>query len=273
MESEGFQLVKKKKAARPRSKQVIQDVVYSPQHSKSECLDKIQLARQIIETSEGHSSLKKNLDSIEKELNTVLTPHQNIKVSGIVCYGLGRLSSSRIARYQGALLLILKDHFQVPAEVYDPIFSAVDVEVLEVFDIKVLNRNEEGKRKVVETTLFFLPHCGKELYNNLLWTNWNPSLLSRCVIVGNSFSTIVQNVPTRTLKEHYMFIYQAQDMFKELPLTSLVDYDDVFNDVNIHIPCHNILNKSPEFWLENKEPKYENCDVEIVRKKMSEIKF
>ncbi|XP_063848983.1 SRR1-like protein [Scylla paramamosain] len=273
MESEGFQLVKKKKAARPRSKQVIQDVVYSPQHSKSECLDKIQLARQIIETSEGHSSLKKNLDSIEKELNTVLTPHQNIKVSGIVCYGLGQLSSSRIARYQGALLLILKDHFQVPAEVYDPIFSAVDVEVLEVFDIKVLNRNEEGKRKVVETTLFFLPHCGKELYNNLLWTNWNPSLLSRCVIVGNSFSTIVQNVPTRTLKEHYMFIYQAQDMFKELPLTSLVDYDDVFNDVNIHIPCHNILNKSPEFWLENKEPKYENCDVEIVRKKMSEIKF
>ncbi|XP_045129144.1 protein O-mannose kinase-like isoform X2 [Portunus trituberculatus] len=39
MESQGFQLVKKKKAARPRSKQVIQNMVSSPQHNKCECLD------------------------------------------------------------------------------------------------------------------------------------------------------------------------------------------------------------------------------------------
>lgn len=138
--------------------------------------------------------------------------------------------------------------------------------MLEDLSIKVLNRNEEGKRKVVGTTLFFLPHCGKELYNNLLWANWNASSLPYCVIVGNSLSTIGQNVPTRILKEHYKFIYHAQDIFKELPLTSLVEYDDIFNDVNIHIPCNNILYKCPKFWLENKEPKYEECDVEIVRK-------
>ena len=233
---------------------------------------KIQQARKIIETSEGHFNLKKNLSNIEKELNTILAPHQSSKVSSIVCYGLGQLSCSRIARYQGVLLLILKDHFQVPAEVYDPVFSSVDTEVLEDLNIKVLNVNEEGKRKVEGTTLFFLPHCGKELYNNLLWANWNASSLSFCIIIGNSFSTIVQNVPTRVLKEHYTFIYDAQDMFKELPLTSLVDYDDVFNDVNIHIPCNNILLKTPEFWLENKEPKYNKCDIEIVRKK-SEIQI
>lgn len=258
--------MRKKKAARPRNIQLIQDVTCSSQEGKNEILKKIKQAREAIQTSEGHSSLQKNLNSIEKELKTILAPHQNSKVTGIVCYGLGQLSCSRIARYQGAFLLILKDHFQVHTEVYDPVFSAVDNEVLRDLNIKVLNRNEEGKRKVVGTTLFFLPHCGKELYNNLLWANWNVLSLLHCVIVGNSFSTIGQNVPTRILKEHYKFIHHAQDMFKELPLTSLVDYDDIFNDVNIHIPCHKILHKSPEFWLENKEPKYEECDVEIVRK-------
>lgn len=208
----------------------------------------------------------KKLESVEEELKTILASSVSKKVATIVCFGLGQLSCSRIAKYQGALLLILKDYYKAPTEVYDPIFSTVDAGVLEEFGIKVLRRNEEGKRKTEGITLFFLPHCGKELYNNLLWANWNASSLPFCVIIGNSFSSIVQNVPTRILREHYRFIYHAQDMFKELPLESLVQYDDVFNDVNIHIPCSSIVQKSPEFWLENSEPKYENCDVEIVRK-------
>ncbi|KAG0726296.1 SRR1-like protein [Chionoecetes opilio] len=209
---------------------------------------RIQEAREVIQTSEGHVNLNRNLNSIERELKAILTPHQSDKICGIVCYGLGQLSCSRIARYQCALLLILQDHFQAPTEVYDPAFSVVDAEVLEDLSINVLNRNEEGKRRVVGTTLFFLPHCGKELNNNLLWANWNASSLPLCVIVGNSFSAIVQNVPTRILKEHYRFIYHAQDMFRELPLTALVDCDDVFNDMSIHIPCHRMLHKCSEFW-------------------------
>lgn len=205
------------------------------------------------------------MDRVEEELKTVLAPDLSSKISTIVCYGLGRVSCSRIARYQGALLLILKDHYNASSEIYDPVFSSVDAEVLEDLGIKVLKRNEEGKRKVTGITLFFLPHCGKELYNNLLWANWRASSLPFCVIIGNSFSSIVQNVPTRILRQHYTYIYNAQDMFKELPLESLVEDDDIFNDVNIHIPCSSILHKSPEFWLENREPVYEDCDVEIVR--------
>ena len=36
-------------------------------------------------------------------------------------------------------------------------------------------------------TVFYMPHCGKALYNNLLWANWQPELLSLLTIVGNSF--------------------------------------------------------------------------------------
>lgn len=223
-------------------------------------------AKEVIKGSEGYLNFLKNLDTIKEELKIILGPHQRNKLSTIVCYGLGQLSCSRIARYQGALLLILKEYYKVSTEIYDPVFSAIDVEVLEELGIVVLNRNEEGKRKVEGVTLFFLPHCGKELYNNLLWANWSASSLSFCIIVGNSFSSIAQNVPTRILREHYRFLYNAQDIFKELPLKSLVKDDDIFNDVSIHIP-HDILSKSSEFWSENKEPEYENCDVEIVRKK------
>lgn len=38
-----------------------------------------------------------------------------------------------------------------------------------------------------EATVFYLPHCGTALYNNLLWSNWSAAALSRMVIVGNSF--------------------------------------------------------------------------------------
>ena len=39
--------------------------------------------------------------------------------------------------------------------------------------------------------LFFLPHCPKQLSNNLLWSNWRPDKLRRLVVVGNSFKRIL----------------------------------------------------------------------------------
>ena len=45
---------------------------------------------------------------------------------------------------------------------------------------------QEGKRKVSEKTLFYMLHCGKPLYNNLLWANWSEQI-SNVVILGNSF--------------------------------------------------------------------------------------
>lgn len=51
-------------------------------------------------------------------------------------------------------------------------------------------QNEQGKRKVNRPTLFFMIHCGLSLVNNVLWANWNSSLNSHIVIVGNPLQKV-----------------------------------------------------------------------------------
>lgn len=34
-----------------------------------------------------------------------------------------------------------------------------------------------------------MPHCGKAMYNNLLWANWSAERLPRVAIIGNSFTS------------------------------------------------------------------------------------
>lgn len=52
------------------------------------------------------------------------------------------------------------------------------------------NDPQEGKRLASRPTLFYLMHCGKALYNNLLWKNWSTQCLPRLSVIGNSFSSM-----------------------------------------------------------------------------------
>uniref|UniRef100_A0A8B9VG06 SRR1-like domain-containing protein n=1 Tax=Anas zonorhyncha TaxID=75864 RepID=A0A8B9VG06_9AVES len=80
---------------------------------------------------------------------------------------------------------------QVPPDrclVFDPAFSELEVAALGELGLRLLPENEEGKHRVRDSpTLFYMVHCGKALYNNLLWRNWAPAALSNMVIIGNSF--------------------------------------------------------------------------------------
>ena len=49
---------------------------------------------------------------------------------------------------------------------------------------------QAGKRSVTQNTVFYMPHCGKALYNNLLWKNWSKERLKKLVIIGNSFDNM-----------------------------------------------------------------------------------
>lgn len=51
---------------------------------------------------------------------------------------------------------------------------------------------QEGKRLATRPTVFYLMHCGKALYNNLLWKNWSKQCLPLIKIIGNSFDNIKQ---------------------------------------------------------------------------------
>jgi len=141
-----------------------------------------------------------------------------------VCYGIGNFATCVIARHQLTFLLLFLEkcqvHFcillgqfpvgpahglhtdlwvarthssppQIPRRhcwVYDPLFSQLEIAVLNALGVTALSENEEGRRSVGgEPTVFYMPHCGTALYNNLLWGNWSVDALAKMLIIGNSF--------------------------------------------------------------------------------------
>ncbi|XP_006261829.2 SRR1-like protein [Alligator mississippiensis] len=189
-----------------------------------------------------------------------------------VCYGLGSVAACAAARPQLALLLLLLDELQVPRErcrVFDPVFSALDVAVLAELGLAVVSENEEGKHPAGDgTTLFYMIHCGKALYNNLLWSNWSVAALSKIIIVGNSFRGIEERLLSRILERDYSYIAKVLKGTEEIPLPTHPQYADVFNDTSVHwFPLPKLEELPSDTWLFQEEPTYQECeDLEIIRK-------
>ncbi|XP_077417273.1 SRR1-like protein isoform X2 [Vanacampus margaritifer] len=187
-----------------------------------------------------------------------------------VCYGLGTFSSCVSARYQLAIMLLLLDAAKIPLKdclVFDPAFSSGEKDVLRELGLTVLTDNEEGKRQATKPTLFYLMHCGKALYNNLLWKNWSPKCLPLVVIIGNSFSGIRERMIEREFKRDYSYISQAVTVCEERQLTCPSHLTDVFSDtalMTFNSSKLNTLNLST--WTQPPEPQYQHCsDLEIIQ--------
>ncbi|NWT71473.1 SRR1L protein, partial [Prunella himalayana] len=215
-----------------------------------------------------------------------------------VCYGLGRFGRCPAARYQLAFLLLLLDELRVPparCELFDPAFSAREAAALRALGLGLLPENEvrrppghtagirgqgsavtgsvvpgqEGKHGIEgAATLFYMVHCGKALYNNLLWSNWSPAALSKLVIIGNSFRGIEERLLSRILERDYSYIAKVLKGVEEVALPSHPRYLDTFNDTSVHwFPLDKLQQLSPEVWDFVEEPMYQDCeDLEIIRK-------
>ncbi|XDV49582.1 hypothetical protein PO909_018805 [Leuciscus waleckii] len=188
-----------------------------------------------------------------------------------VCYGLGNFASCVSSRYQLAMLLLLLETLQIPVgscSVYDPVFSVSECDALKELGFTVLTENEEGKRPVYQPTLFYLMHCGKALYNNLLWRNWTPQTLQKIIIIGNRFHGIQERMLQREFERDYSFLSNVTSVCDETPLPCAPRFMDVFNDTAlIQFPLEK-LNKLPEtMWIEPSEPLYQHCqDLEIIQR-------
>ncbi|MBN3280630.1 SRR1L protein, partial [Polyodon spathula] len=173
-----------------------------------------------------------------------------------VCYGLGSFSSCASSRYQLALLLLLLESLQIPASrcyLYDPMFSKAEVGILEDFGMTVLTENEEGKRPAHRSTLFYLIHCGKALYNNLLWKNWSVRGLSQLTVIGNSFCGIEESSA------------QMLRVVREVPFPDSPRYREIFNDTSVHcFPVERLRALPLALWDSPAEPDYQE-DLEIIR--------
>ncbi|XP_051489557.1 SRR1-like protein isoform X3 [Apus apus] len=189
-----------------------------------------------------------------------------------VCYGLGRFSGCPSARYQLAFLLLLLEELGLPPEqcwLFDPAFSEQEVAVLGQLGLRLLPDNEEGKHDVEgSSTLFYMVHCGKALYNNLLWKNWATGSLSKMVIVGNSFKGIEERLLSRILERDYSYIAKVLKGTEEVALPAHPRYLDTFNDTSVHwFPLQKLQELSPQLWDCVEEPTYQDCDdLEIIRK-------
>ncbi|KAM6155726.1 SRR1-like protein [Rhynchocyon petersi] len=189
-----------------------------------------------------------------------------------VCYGVGNFATCIAARSQLAFLLLLLEKCQIPRSyccVYDPVFSPLEIAVLNTLDLSVLNENEEGKRSIGgEPTLFYMPHCGTALYNNLLWRNWSEDALSKMVIIGNSFQGLQERLLTRILQKSYPYIAKISTGLEELEFPQTSQYLDVFNDTSVHwFPTQKLKHLSSDTWAFREEPDYQDCeDLEIIRK-------
>lgn len=210
-------------------------------------------------------------DSVSALLKEGLSALKNPVISEIICFGLGKIGECTIARYQFALLLCLKELYNVEVYVYDPVFNENDISLLNHFNINILTENLEGKYKTrnQKTTLFYLPHCPKQLTNNLLWANWGLNL-SYCIIISNSFNKVIENSLKRTLAENAEYILKITPYVHEFAVINTFKYYEVFNDTSIHVfPKLNLI--PTDFWENCIEPTYLDEDIEFIASSVNNL--
>jgi hypothetical protein len=108
----------------------------------------------------------------------------------MVLYGLGSIENSEASRLQLALAILMKKDSEwiSEIEIYDPVLSPLDREVINRLGCTCLSHNENARRTAEAPTLFYMPHCPMDLYNNVLHANWTADNLNRIVVLGNPLS-------------------------------------------------------------------------------------
>ncbi|KAI9119253.1 hypothetical protein K1719_009928 [Acacia pycnantha] len=110
----------------------------------------------------------------------------------MVIYGIGKIELHEDPRRQLSLAILLKRDFEWigDIQVFEPLLSATECKILENLGCSVLSLNEDGKRKALKPTMFFMPYCSSDLFDNLLQANWTLGLLSNIVLFGNRLKAL-----------------------------------------------------------------------------------
>ncbi|XP_037277805.2 SRR1-like protein [Rhipicephalus microplus] len=260
MERDGFTVVKRRGKSR-----VTQGKQLPAVHQKDddEGLEESSVLRRIKEAEadiQSSAYFENFLNVLSKCVNVL--PGDN-KVRSVVCYGLGNLSACVNARYQLALLVCIQKHLNpVSVEIYDPVFTESERNILTSLGLTVLLRNDEGKRAVQDRTLFYMPHCGTPLYNSVLWANWDPSVLGDVVVFGNSFDTMWTNKLDSTLRKKCGFLVNVRPAVREFAVANDFKYSDIFNDLSLHAFDATLL--QADVWSSREEPVYDGEDEIIL---------
>ena len=160
----------------------------------------------------------------------------------VLCYGLGSVDDIHSSRHQLALLLLVLDELRKTlgvrvqlVECFDPMFSRVDVHLLRSqCGFRVPEANERCVRRLDDShlTVAYMPHCGRALYNNLLYANWCVPRLRRLLLIGNSFATMTSNGSNMVT---YSYVADAMTLVDEVKLANTSELtSDAFYDLSLH---------------------------------------
>ncbi|KAJ3397857.1 hypothetical protein HDU92_002529 [Lobulomyces angularis] len=158
----------------------------------------------------------------------------NLNLAKIFCIGLGSFKNI-ISIKQFCFLLTLLEVLNLDKERYngelsdvvscfDPSFDNETILVLESFGFLVLKENQKGKYTATEKTLFYMPHCPKLLYENLIYSNWSKSFISNLTVIGNSFSAYST---LKKKKDSSIFYYT--DLLLKLFKEEEINFDENLN--------------------------------------------
>ncbi|XP_043519656.1 SRR1-like protein isoform X1 [Frieseomelitta varia] len=210
-------------------------------------------------------------DNVFYYLKDSLTSLNSSDISDILCYGLGHFSSHRSSKYQLALLLSLKKHYNSQIHIYDPVFSSEEIKFLKWLDFNVITINEEGKHVIRNNiTLVYMPHCSIHLINNFLYANWCKNL-NKCILLTNSFSVVTDSLKKTNRFSPIDYIIRIQPYVTEITLRNNFIYKEVFNDLSIHTFFEHDINKIPEnFWNIREKPCYQHAEIDYLTAKETE---
>ncbi|XP_021184662.3 SRR1-like protein [Helicoverpa armigera] len=261
LDSDGFQKVKSKRNSKNKPTKIPNREIKFEKQDISIDVDKaIQRIHCAVEDLQNSIYLEDVIKSVSSFL-------QDRKVVEIVCLGLGHVAECNISRHQLALLLCLKEHCNpIKVLVHDPIFYKEECTLLHKLGLKVIPINNEGSYVISDKgpTLVYFPHCPKQLTNNFLWSNWGPNL-ENCILICNSFSSLIDNQPSRILSKTVPYIYKIYPHTTEESLKNSFKYTDIFNDTSIHQFCKAKLEKlDSDFWTKGDKPTYENTEEFIT---------
>ncbi|KAH7513192.1 hypothetical protein FEM48_Zijuj12G0170300 [Ziziphus jujuba var. spinosa] len=206
---------------------------------ESKLIQKMQICMKKLEVSQFFLTLLDQIQTPEISdcFHRILGSESKMKM---VIYGIGSIESYESPRLQLSLAILLRKKFNWigEIEVFDPVLSATEARVLEALGCSVLSINEQGRRLAQNPTLFFMPHCEAELYNNLLQSNWEEGFLNHIALFGNSFETyeqhfsVFKNSKVAESAKHILGVRKFTDEFRIQTVSD--DYFAAFHDSSWH---------------------------------------
>jgi hypothetical protein len=126
--------------------------------------------------------------------------------------------------------------------------------------------NKLCRRQVQTKTVFYMPHCGRAMYNNLMWANWSPEKLSQLALIGNSFQSYLDRTLQKKTQDTYFYIFRAVEYCQEKALPSYTE-PTIFNDLSVHtFPLDRLHSAPPSLWTPSPPPPSDPSDPEIITK-------